>query len=486
MNLKISIVTICLCNLFAVQAQQATNDLQLPDKAIAALTKKYKDLDKQITRQTERYINSLEKQEKKLQKQLHSKDSVQAQAQLASMQQHYQKLRARLHKAQTHNKPINEYLPQLDSITNAAKFLQTSCKGHASVQELNATITKLQSKLQAGAEIKRMMKERKDLLRQQLKNIGVTNQLDAIGKETYYYKQQLGEYKALLKDKDKAREKVLGLVRENKQFKEFMSKNGFLGKLFPQAGAGGSANNFPVGLPTRQDVLNELQQKFGKGTEAFNVSGGNFLQQQLQKAKKEVGKLQQKANDAGNGVSDADMPNFKPNTQKGKSFMKRLEFGVNIQSTKGNSFLPTTSDIALTVGYKLNDKSTVGIGGSYKLGWGSSWQDIQLSTQGLGLRTYIDYKAPVKSGIWGRLLQNIWLSGGFEWNYLPELEGKVINSLASVNKNKSPWQQAGLIGLSKKYSKGKKKAQVQLLYNILYKQSYPQPQPLLFRVGWGL
>ena len=86
-----------------------------------------------------------------------------------------------------------------------------------------------------------------------------------------------------------------------------------------------------------QCLIAKLLDKFGKA-----------------KAKAGFNKLKQDDNKAGSGVADADMQNFKPNTQKSKSFLKRLEFGMNIQSVKSNLMLPTTSDIALTIGYKLN------------------------------------------------------------------------------------------------------------------------------------
>jgi hypothetical protein len=497
----------------AYAQQPKTTLFNLPEKAIASLTKKYQNLDKQITQQTQKYIASLEKQEQTLQKQLHTKDSVKAKLQLASMQLHYKKLRDKLSKANTQLQPTNEYLPQLDSITTAAQFLQDSfkqnitnnitTKNNPKLQtpnialetrnELNAltlSLNKVQSKLQASADIKRMMKERKDQLRKQLGDLGVTKQLDNISKQTYYYKQQLTEYKTILKDKDKAQQKILGLLKENNSFKDFMKKNGFLGKLFPeQSGGAAAANPFPVGLQTREQILNELQQKFGSA-DAFTKNGiggsGNFLQDQLTKAKNEFSKIKADVNKAGNNVSDADMPHFKPNTQKGKSLLKRLEIGMNVQSVKSSSFLPTTTDLALTLGYKLNDKSTIGVGAAYKLGWGSGWKDIKLTSQGVGIRSFLDiHLLPNATTNWQKMVSNIWISGGYELNYLPDIKEKEGTTplFGGVG---GGWQEAALLGLSKKYSKGKKKAQVQLLYNFLYKQTYPQQQPLLFRVGWGL
>jgi hypothetical protein len=48
--------------------------------------------------------------------------------------------------------------------------------------------------------------------------------------------------------------------------------------------------------------------------------------------------------------------------------------------------------LGLSVGYKLNDKSIIGIGASYKIGWGSSWKNISITNQGVGLRSFIDWQ----------------------------------------------------------------------------------------------
>ena len=77
---------------------------------------------------------------------------------------------------------------------------------------------------------------------------------------------------------------------------------------------------------------------------------------------------------------------FSQTQQKTKSFFKRLEFGSNFQSQKSTYFFPATTDIGLSVGYKLNDKSILGIGASYKVGLGKGWNDIHISHQGIGLR----------------------------------------------------------------------------------------------------
>ena len=166
-----------------------------------------------------------------------------------------------------------------------------------------------------------------------------------------------------------------------------------------------------------------------------------------------------------------DMPDFKPNNEKTKPFLKRLEYGSNIQTIRGSYSFPTTTDIGLTVGYKLNNKSIVGIGASYKQGWGRDIQHIHLTPQGLGLRSYFEYK----------LKKSFYATGGFEYNYQ-----QPFNSMQQLNRSVI-WQQSGLIGMSKVVdikSKMFKKTKVQLLWDFLSYEQRIRTQPLKFRVGY--
>ncbi len=176
----------------------------------------------------------------------------------------------------------------------------------------------------------------------------------------------------------------------------------------------------------------------------------------------------------GGGSSDEIIPEgFKPNSQKTKSFLQRLEYGTNIQSRKGNNFLPVTTDLGLSVGYKLTDKSIVGIGASYKLGWGHGWSNMKLTQEGAGLRSYIDWK----------LKGSFWISGGYEMNYRTAFNN--FYQLRDLN----AWQQSGLLGISKVVdtrSKFFKKTKVQILWDFLSYQQVPRTQAIIFRLGYGI
>ncbi|MBL7731278.1 MAG: hypothetical protein JNM88_08880, partial [Chitinophagaceae bacterium] len=148
-------------------------------------------------------------------------------------------------------------------------------------------------------------------------------------------------------------------------------------------------------------------------------------------------------------------------------------YSANVQSQKATAYFPVTSDLGLSVGYKLNDKSVIGVGASYKLGWGSGWNNIRISHQGMGIRSFVDWK----------LKGSFWMSGGYERNYRAGLTG--FSGLA----DKSNWQQSGLLGISKVVSvKSKffKKTKVQLLWDFLSYEQVPRTQAVVFRLGYGL
>jgi hypothetical protein len=216
----------------------------------------------------------------------------------------------------------------------------------------------------------------------------------------------------------------------------------------------------------------------GGSNSGGTINPQGYLQQQTQLAQTQLNNLKDRVNQLGGGSSEINMPDgFKPNSQKTKTFLKRLEYGFNLQTQKTNYFLPTTSDIALTVGYKINDKCTIGVGASYKLGWGNGINHISMSNQGIGVRSYIDLK----------LKGSLWVTGGYEQNYLPELAGKLDSLPAGIHGSSwgKGWQSSGLIGLTKKIKMGKKASNVQLLWDFLSYSQVPRTQPVKFRVGYS-
>ena len=250
-----------------------------------------------------------------------------------------------------------------------------------------------------------------------------------------------------------------------------MRKNSMLASLFRMPGDPNdpTAQASLAGLQTRAQVNSLIQTQIANG----GPNAMQQFQQNLQSAQSQVSQLKDKVMKYGGGSSDMEMPEgFKPNSQKTKNPWQRIEIGTNIQNQKSNGLLPTTSDIGLSLGYKINDKSIIGVGSCFKIGWGKDIQHIQLSGQGASLRSFVDIK----------LKGSFWISGGYEMNYR-----NAFNSIANLQ-NYRAWQQSGLIGVSKVVSiKSKllKKTKLMLLWDMLSTQQIPRAQPVVFRVGYS-
>jgi hypothetical protein len=281
------------------------------------------------------------------------------------------------------------------------------------------------------------------------------------------------EYKTMWEDPEKVQQKTLELLNKLPVFQKFVQENSQLAGLFASPGsfpASSTGGSMPIinGIAPRAAVQQQLQSSMPTAS-GSGMNPTQLMQQQIGNARSEISKLMDKANTAG-GMGDKDVPDFKPNSQRTKSFLKRLEYGTNFQFGQSTHFLPASSDIGLQLGYKLSDKSSAGIGAAYKLGLGNGWKDIRLSSESVGLRSYLKTK----------LKGSFAVQGGAEWNYMTKF------SKIEELKDYSSWQTSALLGLVKSYKIGKKvNGNVQLMYDFLHNQHVPATQPVLFRIGYN-
>ncbi|MBY0480201.1 MAG: hypothetical protein K2Q21_02500 [Chitinophagaceae bacterium] len=447
---------------------------QINQRSIDKIQRNYALVGERLLKADKKILYQLENREIFLKKKLTAKDSLAANRLFKDTEEKYAGLFLKLEKPvlQVKASSLNQYFPHLDSLQTAFHFFDNAgakipgmpVEKIQQVKVLSNQLKGLQAQLQASTDIQIFIKERKQLLMDQLAKYGMSDQFKKINKQVYYYQQQINEYKTLIRNPDKLAEKALSVAQDIPAFKEFMSKNSFLAQCFPMPEGYGTTQALQ-GLQTRSSIQNLLIRNFPSG----NVNPQQFVQQQALQAQNMLNTIKDKANKLGGGTDELTMPDFKPNNQKTKSFLKRLEYNFNIQSQRSNAILPSTSDIGLGVGFKLTDLIVLGVGMSYRMGWGTI-NHIRISNEGIGLRTYMDIK----------LKGSIWISGGYEQNYF-----KNFAQIPAL-KDFSKWQQSGLIGLSKKYKIGKKTSNMQLLYDFFYQKHFPQSQPLLFRVGYNL
>ncbi len=452
--------------------------ISFPDKVFGRIDKEANSFEQKLNQQTERYLSKLQRQEEKLKRKLWKQDSTKAKEVFGDVKGRYDQLRNTLNqKAGQVPSTGSVYNGHIDSLGTTMKFLQNNPalkEGAAITKKISSnvqSITQLQNKLNQTEQIRKQIQQRQQQLKTQLQNTGLIKEFRKFKKEVYYYQAQVKEYQEALKDPKKLGVKMLEVAKKIPAFQDFFRRNSELASLFRLPGGSdplSNTNSF-AGLQTRVDVQNMLQQRIGTGpnSQQFMQAQAQAAQGQIQQLKNKA--LQYKSGTYGNG--DPDMPDFKVNNQKTKSFLKRIEWGSNMQTTKGNLYFPVTSDIGLSAGFKLNDKSIIGIGASYKIGFGQNWQNISITHQGAGLRTFVDIK----------LKGSFWISGGGEMNYRTEF--RRIDVLKDMN----AWQRSALLGISKVIdvrSKFFKKTKAQVLYDFLWKEQRPRTQPVVFRLGY--
>lgn len=457
------------------------------EKTISRLSGKYGSLETTIDRRSIDVLDQMEKQETALQRKLPANDSAAGRQMLSTALTRYEALKTALQSPVDNVTParLREYIPGLDSLQSAVRFLSTGNLPSGKLQQLTALtqqLQQLQGRLQQANEVQSFISQREQQLQSQFTGPGVGGRLLSMNKQAYYYQQQLTQYKSIINDKQRLEQTVLATVSQLPAFKSFIQKNGMMAQLFPAPANFGSATSI-AGLQTAAQVQNMITQQVGKGSsQSPGAEGGpgtnnmdprQFIAQQTQAAQTDLDKLKNRMKQLGNGSigsTSMTMPDFTPNTQKTKSFLKRLEYGLSIQNTPSTYVLPVTSAVAGTIGYRISDKATAGVGVSYNLGWGTDIDHIHFTSQGIGLRSYADIKAK----------GSIWITGGYEYNYMQQ-----FSSLADIQ-HFDLWQKSALLGLTKKFSLNKKMGgNLQLLYDFLASSQVPQAAPFKFRIGYS-
>jgi hypothetical protein len=471
----IAMLLACVCIIIAEQTCAQENEgltdkvISFPSLFLNKVSKKTSTIEHRIIYTSERALKQLSKQEKRLQKKLHKKDSLLAKQLFPDAQTAYQSLQAQLKNRTNNIASRAAYLPFLDTLTTSIRFLEKANAqlDNKKIQQALGQINSMQNRFQQATQIQEYIRNRRQCLTTQFSKLNMAKALMKYNKQVYYYQAQIEEYRSLLKQPDKLERKAIDLLNKTKPFQDFMQKYSILGSLFPV-----SNNSFNQvtqaalpGLQTTAQVNSLIQQTVAGSDNSMQV-----LQQNIQQAQDQLQQIKNKVNEVGSNSEDR-LPNFRPNSTRVKSFWNRWELGTNLQSTRSNAWLPSATQLGLSAGYKLNDRSVVGIGMAGSIGWGKSIRHIVVSYEGVSARSYADLK----------LKGSLWITAGYEMNYRTTFTR--IEQLQALN----AWQQSGLIGISKKYKISKKfKGSMNLLWDYLSYSQVPRTQPLVFRCGYSI
>ena len=330
-------------------ADNSLSDLQsLPSKYYSKVDKRITSVNNQVTKKSLKYLARFQRQERRIQQKL---QKINPDMVINNTDQKYNELAQKL-KSKTAGvtRILNgEYVPNIDSLGNSLAFLKKvegiSSKADAPLNSFNL----LQGNLQKSQEIETFITERKNQISQMLSKYSnipasLKNQFARLNKTEFYYKTQIQTYKNDLKDPKKIEQDALVVLNKIPAFQNFMKEHGQLGNLFGIP-SNYNTNQALAGLQTTDQVQKMVKSRVGMGAGATQM-----LQQQVQAAQDQLSKFKNKLTQLGGGSGDITMPDFVPQNQKTRPFLKRLVFGTNIQTTRASYDFPTTSDIAGTIG----------------------------------------------------------------------------------------------------------------------------------------
>jgi hypothetical protein len=370
----ISILLLFASGLIHAQADSTVQSLQqLSSRYITTVDTKIEKYSHRLSSKTEKALAKLSRWENKIKGLLQKVNPEAAQRLFGSSQTTFSSLLQKLKEgksiAEQYKVRYDEYR---DKLTTNLNYLQQQKekldnKLVKPVQEATQKATELEQDVQNSEALEQFIKERKkQLIDESLKYIGKSKYLTKINKEAYYYVETLRNYKEIFSDKEKAEETALSILNKIPAFQKFVQQNSMLASLFRMPGSSSTTNPASLaGLQTRVQMNALIQDRIAAG----GPNAQNQIRANIQQAQDELNKLKDKVLNNGNSSPDADFPPSGVrglNKQKTKTLKQRLEFGSNLQFAKNNSLVPTTADIGLSLGYKLNDKSVIGLGASYK------------------------------------------------------------------------------------------------------------------------
>ncbi|WP_436488825.1 hypothetical protein [Chitinophaga sp. ARDCPP14] len=447
---------------------QDTSELNITGKAISHINKKVTRSQNQLVRTSDKALRKWIVQEQQIKNRLYKSDSSAAKSMFSTSvdsMRHFSSLMSGRISGSISKIEYNSYL---DTLNTTFAFLKNKSLNtrdlHNKAGGINSgsdNINQLIGKLEYSEKIKNYIQERKKLLLDRLgDNVAFADNLKHLKRQAYYYSKQVKGITEALKDKRKAEAKAIELIRKIPAYQDFLAKNSQLASLF-NFGSATSAGSV-AGLQTRSQVETLLQNRVSAG--GPNAVG--MLSQQMDAARSKMDDLKNKFP----ALNSADeMPDFKPSEMKTTRFFQRLEFGSNVQFQRSNRYFPTTGDLAGQAAYKFHKNGSAGLGLSYKLGMGTSSDNIRFSGQGMGLRSFIDWK----------LKGTFFLNGGYEQNYQPNYSGLPDGA-------GQKWTQSGLAGISKKYRiNSKLKGNMMVLFDFLYSQHIPHTDPIKLRLGYN-
>ena len=148
------------------------------------------DLESKLDKKTAKALQAFQKQEEKIIRKLSLQDSSKAAEMARNSREKFENLKQGLENPGK----LKEYIPFLDTLKTSLNFLQAGGVD-TKINDAISKVNGLENQLQKAESIKSFIRERKQLLKEQLDNLGFAKELKKLNKQAYYYSQQVSEYK---------------------------------------------------------------------------------------------------------------------------------------------------------------------------------------------------------------------------------------------------------------------------------------------------
>jgi hypothetical protein len=336
----------------------STISRKLSEKYITDMGSRSAEYQAKMQGATNEYLNKLQAQEQVLQQQLNKTNPDAATKIFSGSEATYNKLQNDLknNSANVLNS-YGRYVPGIDSAITSLKFLQQGTLSNnklasqsAQISSAMSKVTALENQFKKADNVQDFIKQREQYLQQQLSSYNLPG-LQKYQQQAAYFAQEMQDLKQDWQDPTRMEARAMTLLNKIPAYQQFMSKNSAIANLFNIPTDYGTQS--VAGLQTKDVVQKAMQQNIGM----MGPKGEESAQANISDGQSALSNLRSKINQ---GSSELAMPEGQANNQHTKSMFKRLEYGVNTQSTQSTFYFPSQTQFSLTVAYKINDKNTAG------------------------------------------------------------------------------------------------------------------------------
>lgn len=363
------------------------------------------------------------------------------------------------------------YLPKLDSMLTVVHFLTKNSQSLVSSDLVNSIdgLEELKTSFEKLSNINSIIEARKLAIQSKLKDLGKGGEhLQNYLKKIELYKGKINELRAQFNSPDKVISGVISTLSRQKQFRQFFARNSIMSQFMRLPVEGDPVDSEVLeGLQTRRDIEKIYLERFGdlQLVPGSSVGGGALpgMTGHLADTKLllDTGRLFRRTGSENN--HDA---NLKPK----RKLKDMVHFGINFQTVRAQGIFPTMTDIGVQLRFDVSERFSAGVGASGKIGLGSNIQNINITGQGVSVRSFVD----------GRIKGGFYLTGALEMNYLTQIDK--FEQLRDM----SLWRFSGLMGLTRRFKlSGSRTGSVQVLYDFFNRSNGLQTPAFLVRVGYN-